>query len=280
MSDAGQYALLDFGQGRKLERFGACRIDRPAPAAGGRRTRPEAWPDPDARFNAAATGRRGTWESRLEAGHEWEIRLAELRFRLHLTDYGQVGIYPEQAANWQWLQSVIGGRVQPPKVLNLFAYTGAASLVAARAGADVTHVDAARTAVKWARHNAALSGLEQAPIRWIVDDVTTYVGRELKREQCYQGIILDPPSFGRGPRGQTWSFQHDLPPLLKNCFQLMPPDDAFLLLTCHTSGVTPDALQKLVHRLSPHGAGKAGPLELVAADGRRLPCGAYVRWPA
>ncbi len=225
------YQLLDFGQGRKLERFGRWVLDRPAPAAEGLERRdPARWAGADARYDRQAG--RGRWSPAIE--ESWPLRFAELALELKLTEFGQVGVFPEQADNWTWLAEQVRAHGRPVRVLNLFAYTGAATLSAAAAGAEVTHVDAAPGVVAWARRNALLSDLSEAPIRWIVDDALKFVGRELKRGRRYDGLVLDPPAYGHGPHGEVWKLETDFGKLLSSCLELAGGRPAFMLLTCHS----------------------------------------------
>jgi len=249
MFDPKEYQLLDFGDGRRLERFGDVTLDRPAPAA--ERFRPadvERWDESNARF---LRGRKktGRWEGR--APENWEIRHGRAVFELHRSPFGHLGVFPEQADNWdridravRQLQESLG---RPPVVLNLFAYTGGSTLAAALAGAEVTHVDAAGNTVARARKNAELSGLADAPIRWIVEDALKFVKREVKRDRRYDGIILDPPSYGHGAKGQVWRLSNHLAPLLRNCLQLtVDSPSRFVLLTCHTPGYEHRTLKEIL----------------------------------
>ncbi len=228
-----QYRLLDFGGGRKLERFGRWVFDRPAPAAEGVERRDAArWAQADARYDRQAETSR--WSGATAIDESWPLRFGELALELRLTEFGQLGIYPEQADNWDWIGQQVRAHGRPVRVLNLFAYTGVATLAAAAAGAEVTHVDAAANVVAWARRNAILSDLSEAPIRWIAEDATKFVGRELKRGRRYDGLILDPPAYGHGPRGEVWKLETDLDALLAGCFELAGGLPAFMLLTCHS----------------------------------------------
>jgi len=219
-SEHDQYELIDFGRGRRLERFGAILLDRPWPAVERHEpNRPEDWERADARFEGPRAG-RGRWVARRTLPETWTIELASLRFQLKPTPWGQVGVFPEQRANWQWIARQFGaqahagvpaGAAGPAeseprrlRLLNLFAYTGGSTLAAAAQGAEVVHVDAAANIVAWARRNAALSALEEHPIRWIVEDAQKFVRRELRRGNQYDGVILDPPSYGHGAHGEVW----------------------------------------------------------------------------
>jgi 23S rRNA (cytosine1962-C5)-methyltransferase len=280
-----QYELLDFGGGRRLERFGAVVLDRPCPAAAGHPRRGSAadWSQATARFQIT-TRDAGQWKLRRGATlpTAWQIQCESAVLELRPTPFGHIGVFPEQAANWDWLAARIRGAGRPLKVLNLFAYTGAATLAAAQAGAAVTHVDAARNIVAWARHNAELSQLADAPIRWIVDDARKFVQRELRRGASYDAVILDPPSYGHGPRGETWKIERHLPELLADCATLTAASRAFFVLSGHSPSFGPAELQaSLADALCGHcqGGVRGGGLWLSTPDRRRLPSGAVARWP-
>jgi 23S rRNA (cytosine1962-C5)-methyltransferase len=284
MFSEDQYALLDFGRGRKLERFGAVVLDRPAPAAA--RTLPQSarlWGTAHARFERPAKrGGSGKWVERHDVPDSWFIRHAELRFALRLGESGNVGVFPEQATNWDWIRRQVHRSSSPLRVLNLFAFTGGSTLAAAAAGAEVTHVDAARTAVQWARRNAEISHLGSAPIRWIVEDASKYARRELKRGRTFDAVILDPPSYGHGPKGEPWKISQHLPGLLQTCQQLLSPRCGFVLITCHSPGFGPAELEALLaDTLFGHcqSGARARRLHLETNDRRRLPSGIVARWP-
>jgi 23S rRNA (cytosine1962-C5)-methyltransferase len=288
-----RYRLVDFGRGRKLEQFGPWLLDRPCPAATGPPASPRVWSRATARFAGPRTG-SGAWSP---SPSDWRPAAVELdfepvagrRFALALEPLpsGQLGLFPEQQANWAWIarQAVAAGaaRGAAPKVLNLFAYTGGSTLAAALAGAEVCHVDAARSVVARARRNAqrAAAGL---PVRWLVEDALRFCRREVQRGQRYDAVILDPPSFGRGPRGEAWVIGRDLPRLLDLCGQLTGGCPAFALASCHTPGIEADALAAALRvGLPPRGGTPevaCGDLTLVADDGRLLPSGCFARWPA
>lgn len=278
MLSADQYQLLDFGEGRKLERFGGVVLDRPSPAADGRAKRsPEIWGTANACYERTS-GDRGVWSVRGELPQPWSIAAQTFHLDLKLTEFGHLGVFPEQAANWKWLAEQVRAAGGKAKVLNLFAYTGASTLACAAAGADVVHIDAAQNTVNWARGNAEQSGLSQAPIRWIAEDALKFVSRELKRGQRYDAVILDPPSYGHGPKGEVWKLADHLPELLQACAELTAGRLRFLLLTCHTPGVGPDELCEMLRDCFGSEADlDAGEMNLVAADGRQLNSGAFAR---
>jgi 23S rRNA (cytosine1962-C5)-methyltransferase len=282
MSASDSYQLLDFGAGRKLERFGPYVLDRPSPAADrARRQQPELWNAATARFERRGDG-VGVWQENAPLATPWHLSFGDVTLELKLTEFGHLGIFPEQAGNWQWIADEVR-RAERPKVLNLFAYTGGSTLAAAAAGAEVVHVDAAANVVAWARRNAELSGLAEAPIRWIVDDAVKFVRRELKRGQKYDAVLLDPPAYGHGPAGQSWKLAAHLDELVAMCFELCRGRERFMLLTCHSGELaTAKTLLHYARELQPASAtdlvAVSADMNLGAANGSRLPCGAAVRW--
>ncbi len=280
-----EYQLLDFGAGRKLERFGACVLDRPAPAAtAAALRRPELWREADARYDRT-TGEQGAWIERGDMTATWSVRWRQIVLELKRTDFGHLGVFPEHARSWQWLSDQARSANRPLKVLNLFAYTGGATLALAAAGAEVVHVDSARNTVAWARRNAEQSELAAAPIRWIVEDARKFVARELRRGNSYDAVVLDPPTYGHGPQGQAWKLPDHLGDLLADCLSLIrpaPPDgqSCFVLLTCHTPGVERSEVESLFAAAGRSDRGRLSiePLALISAAGDRLPCGLEARW--
>jgi 23S rRNA (cytosine1962-C5)-methyltransferase len=286
-----QYELLDFGAGRKLERFGPVVVDRPAPAAeSDQKAHPEFWRDATARFDGPRTG-DGTWSPAPAKWlpNDWYFAhddAPSFRLQLDALPSGQIGVFPEQRDNWQWItRQVERARQQlgrAPKLLNLFAYTGGSTLAAAAAGAEVVHVDAARNIVDRARTNAALSGLADRPIRWIVEDALKFCRREAKRGNRYDGVVLDPPSYGHGPQGEVWQIGQQLLLLLKLCGQLTDDSRALVLVTCHSPGIGPAELAAYLadgifgHCGQPPATGE---LFLETTAGRRLLSGIFTRWP-
>lgn len=278
-------ALVDCGDGRRLDRFGPYLLDRPAPAAERLVAADRSsWLAAAARYERGHAG-PGAWHGSGVPTGRWPVRLGGLTFELRLTETGQVGVFIEQVPMWRWLRKRIRDAGRPISLLNLFAYTGGSSLAAASAGASVVHVDGSRGAVGWARRNAELSELSGASIRWIVDDVAAFVRRELKRGSRYDAVVLDPPSYGHGPRREQWRLEERLPELLRACATLTDGRRAFLLVTTHTPGFGPDRLEReLAAAIRPDelvlGQLESGPLELVAVSGVRLPLGAFARWIA
>lgn len=281
--DLPNYQLVDFGNGRKLERFDPFLIDRPSPAAEGHgRVDPDAWRQATARFERRGSKKKGSWNPKTALPATWKFSLGTFQLELKPTDFGHLGVFVEQAPNWNWIGRRIRATDRSPKVLNLFAYTGASTLAAAAAGAEVVHVDAARNVIAWARRNAEHSELTAAPIRWICEDALKFVDRELRRGHQYDAIILDPPSYGRGPKGETWKLTTDLLPLLHACGQLTAKRRDFVVLTCHSPGFGPAELEAcLADAMFGHcqAGGSARHLYLSTTDGRKLNAGVSVRWP-
>ena len=281
MFSPDDYQLLDFGDGRRLERFGSIVLDRPCPAAEGlARVSPAAWDQADARFERTE-GDEGRWIDRRPIAERWTVAHGAVQFELKRTEFGHVGLFPEQVANWDWIAQQLADAPRLVRVLNLFAYTGGSTLAVAAAGAEVTHVDAARNVVAWGRRNAELSGLAAAPIRWIAEDAAKYVGREWKRGSLYDAVILDPPSYGHGPRGEPWQIERNLPPLLELCGRLTAGRRRFVLLTCHTPQLGTDRLREMLADAmggADRGDVYADPLTIRSVGGRQLPSGVVVRW--
>lgn len=281
MFSIDQYQLLDFGQGRKLEQFGPYVLDRPAPAGQeAPQSFPPRWSSATARYERSR-GEQGVWLPSGALPARWRIEHQRVALELRPTPFGHLGLFPEQAENWGWLADRISSAGRTLEVLNLFAYTGGGTLSCAASGARVAHVDSARNVVQWARKNAALSGLSEAPIRWMVEDAARFVRRECKRGKTYDAVVLDPPTYGHGPHGESWRIDTDLLPLLTDCGQLTRCGASFGLLTCHSPGWGADELQGILRRsrlVSTLSELQADELYLTCSDGRRLPAGAFVRW--
>lgn len=239
------FGLVDSGHGKKLERYGPYLVIRPEPQCGWAPKYPELWDKADAIFDPDGEDDEGKWKYRGSPKETWPLGYDGVKFNGRFTAFRHLAFFPEQAANWAWQSKIIAQR-DNPHVLNLFGYTGVASLVAAKSGARVTHVDASKKAIGWARENAEMSGLQEAPIRWICEDARKYVQREVKRGTKYDGIILDPPKYGRGPDGQIWRLFEDMPELLGLCAQLLSDDAAFLLLNAYAARISGPALAHMM----------------------------------
>ncbi len=275
------YALLDSGGGRKLERYGRFTVVRPEPQClWAPRLPPEVWDRADAVFDPAGDEDEGRWRFRAAPVDTWPLAWGEVKFKGRFTAFRHLAFFPEQAANWAWLRDAVRGAGQP-RVLNLFGYTGVASLVMAEAGAAVTHVDASKKAVGWARENAELSGLADRPIRWITEDARKYVQREARRGSRYEGIILDPPKYGRGPGGEVWRLFDDLPELAGLCAELLSENAAFLVLNAYAERISGAALSGLLAEKLANRGGRIewGELSLVQDGGQRqVGMSFYARW--
>ena len=286
MLSSDDYRLIDFGHGHKLESFGGVIVQRQTPSAVGFERGRNAWPDADAFFRLAESPERagkGIWRGEVPESWRLGVSATPIELNLRQAPSGQVGVFPEQAENWRW---ILDRRelLDACRGLNLFAYTGGSTLVLADCGVAMTHVDSARSVVSWARENALQSGMQAAPIRWIVEDAVKYVMREGKRGKQYDVIVADPPSFGRGPSGQVWKLERDLPELLTQLVNLASPQLQLILISCHTPGVEAADLYRVCKaafgRLPHYGQGTAEAIELslMAQDGRRLPSGVCYRW--
>ncbi len=278
------YALLDCGDGMKQERWGGHVLIRPDPQIIWPRRSGRTWEHYDAIYHRSSRG-GGRWEYRTRLPEEWTVRYGELKFRIRPTNFKHTGLFPEQAVNWDWFSPLIAGSGRPVEVLNLFGYTGAATIAAAKAGAAVCHVDAAKGMVDWCRRNAELSGMSQAPIRYIADDCLKFVRREIRRGRRYDAIIMDPPSFGRGKGGEVWKLENDLWPFLRECRKLLSDRPLFFLVNAYTAYLSPTVLINLLGEALGDNVGRgtlsAGEVGLpVQSDGKILPCGIYARWCA
>ena len=275
------YELLDASDGERLERWGKYVLRRPDPQIIWKNSAThKAWNKADATYKRSSSGGGGWSKNTLPA--TWNISYGELSFRIKPMGFKHTGLFPEQAANWDWFSELIRNAHRPIKVLNLFAYTGGATVAAAKAGASVVHVDAAKGMVAQAKENAALSGLADAPIRYIVDDCKKFVEREIRRGNKYDAVIMDPPSYGRGPSGEVWKIEDSVDELITLTSQLLSNDPLFFLVNSYTTGLSPAAMQyilglKVVSRYG----GRLESEELglrVSATGLAIPCGASARW--
>ncbi len=275
------YEVLDTSGGEKLERWGDYILVRPDPQViwDTPRTNP-GWTTRNGHYHRSSRG-GGEWEF-FRLPEEWSIRYDRLTFRLKPFSFKHTGLFPEQAVNWDWCGSMIRSSRRPLRILNLFAYTGGATLSAALAGASVTHVDASRGMVGWAKENAAASGLSEAPIRWLVDDCVKFAEREIRRGSKYDGIIMDPPSYGRGPKGEIWKMEENIFSFLTLTARLLSDDAKFLLLNSYTTGLQPAVLHYMLSAAVARkfgGTVEAGEIGLPVTDtGLILPCGASGRW--
>lgn len=274
------YELVDSGDGRKLERFGSVLLDRPCSQAVWRpQLGREEWERADGVFTREP---KGQWTFRTTDPGTWTVSLGALQFELALTEFGHVGVFPEHRRVWERAETCVRDAPRPPgtiEVLNLFAYSGAATLALAHTGAAVCHLDASRTTVDWARRNAALNRLDGCPVRWIVEDARKYLRREVRRGHRYDGIVLDPPSFGRGTRQQVFKIETHLRRILDLCRQVLRDDALFVVLSCHTPGYTPTVLTHLLSQTFGAGPVEAGELLLEGGGGvLPVPSGAYAVW--
>lgn len=288
------YALLDSGEGRKLERYGSVIVDRPDAQAIWKHSSPDLWDEAQAVFSADNDEEgAGRWKRAPGLDDEWNMSFQDVRFICRFSAFRHVGVFPEQAAHWAWFAERISrakkaGRTL--KILNLFGYTGVASLVAAASGAEVTHVDASKKAIAWARENQALSGLENKPIRWICDDAAKFVAREGRRGNVYDGIILDPPKYGRGPKGEVWQVMENLPGLMDDCRAILAPKADFMILTAYAIRASFFMAHELMRDRVGDMDGSLTSGELVlteqpsegakAQNTRRLSTSMYSRWEA
>ena len=276
------YEVLDTGDGEKLERWGDVILRRPDPQTIWPKADPALWRQAQAHYHRSERG-GGEWEFLQRLPEKWEITFRDLRFWVRPTGFKHTGLFPEQAANWAWMADLIkaSGR-KDVKVLNLFGYTGAATLACASAGAHVTHVDAAKGMVQWAKENAVASGLADKPIHWMVDDCAKFIQREIRRGRKYDGIIMDPPSYGRGPSGEIWKMETSFYPFLQEVVKVLSDDPLFVIINSYTTGLAPSAVAyaaDVVFGEKHGGRTEAGELGLpVTESGLILPCGATGRW--
>lgn len=277
------YELLDCSKGEKLERWGTQLLVRPDPQAIWDTPRMHSgWHRPDARYARSSTG-GGQWASK-HVPERWQVRYDDLTFHVGLMNFKHTGIFPEQAANWVFAREQIRNAGRPIQVLNLFAYTGGATVACAAAGASVCHVDAAKGMVNWARDNARASGLEDRPIRWIIDDCAKFVEREIRRGRRYDAIIMDPPSYGRGPSGEVWKLEENLWPFVELVSGVLSDKPLFVLINSYTTGLAPSVLTYIMESIfTKRYGGHTVSDELglpVSVSGLALPCGATGRWTA
>lgn len=283
-----QYELLDSGDARKLERFGQYTLIRPEKQAMWKVSKPELWNNVDAEY-IRSNEKFGEWKIISNMPREWIFKHNSMSMMLRLTPFGHTGIFPEQSEQWAFIQDVIlnhisnHSTVQPlnhPKILSLFSYTGAATLAAAAAGAEVTHVDASKPAITWAVENQKLSQLDNKPIRWIVDDALKFVKREERRGNKYDGIIMDPPKFGRGPKGEVWQFEKDFPELLESAARIFSNTPVFFLVTAYAVPISPITLGNMLQNYLSSENIEYGELTIEDSAKKLLPTALYTRWKA
>lgn len=281
-NDWHDYECIDTGDGDKLERWGDVVLRRPDPQIiWPIRKETAAWKQADAHYHRSSSG-GGQWEMKRELPDRWVIGYDRLRFYIKPTGFKHTGLFPEQAVNWRWMMDKIAAAGRPVKVLNLFAYTGGASVACASAGAEVCHVDASKGVVQWAKENLQLSGLGQRPVRFITDDVFKFVQREERRGNKYDAIIMDPPSYGRGPSGETWKLETNLYPFVEFCVQLLSDKPLFFLINSYTTGLSPTVMHNILSMTvaRKHGGRiTCGEIGLpITASGLFLPAGILSRW--
>lgn len=283
-SDWKDYEVIDTSAGEKLERWGKYRLVRPDPQVIWDTPRDsQLWRRKNGHYHRSKKG-GGEWEF-FDLPKKWQISYKDLTFQLQPFSFKHTGLFPEQAVNWDWFSSIIKEETKKGKeikVLNLFAYTGGATLAAAAAGAKVTHVDASKGMVNWAKENAAASGLSDAPIRWLVDDCVKFVEREIRRGNTYDAIIMDPPSYGRGPKGEIWKIEESIYPFLQLCMNILVEKPLFFLVNSYTTGLQPAVLTYMMStQLIPRFGGTVVADEIglpVTSNDLVLPCGASGRW--
>ncbi len=275
------YEVLDTGYGEKLERWGKVILRRPDPQVIWPADNESLWKKADAHYHRSQSG-GGEWEFLKKVPEQWTISYKGLTFRVRPTGFKHTGLFPEQAANWDWMSGLIENAGRPIRVLNLFAYTGGATMACMKAGAEVCHVDAAKGMVLWAKENMELSGLSDKPARFIVDDALKFVQREQRRGKTYDGILMDPPSYGRGPDGQVWKLENEVYGLVSECAKLLSDDPLFFLINGYTTGLQPAVLKNLIEKtVVPMHGGKATADEVglpISGSNVVLPCGASGRW--
>lgn len=279
LKSSKDYELLDSGEGEKLERFGKIVLSRPDPQTLWKKHSSEVeWKKADAIFSRE--GKDGKWSLKKDVPNKWEIEFADLKFYIKPTAFKHTGLFPEQALNWEWMRKAISERGEC-EVLNLFGYTGGATLSCAKAGAKVVHVDSSKSAVSWARENAELSGLSDKPIRWIIEDVRIFVEREIKRGRKYDGIVMDPPAFGHGPAKELWKIEDHFLPLVANCLQLLSDKPLFFIINGYSAGYSSVAYENNLLSLKEKFGGTIEKGELAIEEketARLLPCGIFARW--
>jgi len=278
------YELIDSGEGKKLERYGKYLLSRPDPEALWKRSLSDKeWDKTDLEF--IRSGTKNKWIIKNGVPNNWNISFGDFTFSVKPTSFKHTGLFPEQLPNWQWMAKLIEEsktkRKEPIKVLNLFAYTGGATLACAKAGAEVCHVDGSKAAVVWARENAELSGLKDAPVRWLIEDVILFLKREIKRGRFYDAIVMDPPSFGHGPKDEIWKIEENFLNLMDLCKQVLSVDPLFILINGYTAGYSSIVYENNLSDMMSEYDGKVEGGELVIEDTtskKILPCGIFAKW--
>ena len=278
--DWKDYEIIDMANGEKLERWGNVTLIRPDPQIIWKeKTFPEKWNTANARYNRSSSG-GGGWKYNKKVPENWQIKYRDLTFNIKPMGFKHTGLFPEQAVNWDWMIEKIKNAGRPIKVLNLFAYTGGATVACSYAGAQVCHVDSSKGMTTWAKENVASSGLSKRPVRFIVDDVVKFVNREIRRGNTYQAIIMDPPSYGRGTNGEVWKFEENIADLVDLCAKILAEDALFFLINSYTTGISSTVLENIL-RMKIHKKGKFfnGEVGLPMSNSKLiLPCGIYGRW--
>ena len=281
-NDWKDYKILDMADGKKLEKWGDVILSRPDPQIIWKdKTYPEKWKNINATYHRSKTG-GGAWEYKKKVPQQWQIKYKKLTFNIKPMGFKHTGLFPEQAVNWDWMINKIQNSNREIKVLNLFAYTGGATVACSYAGASVCHVDSSKGMVAWAKENIQASGSQDRTVRYIVDDVIKFVNREIRRGNKYDAIIMDPPSYGRGANGEVWKFEENLPELVNLCTQVLSDKPLFFLINSYTTGISSTVLQNILElTVSKKYKGKVsnGEIGLPMTNSKMvLPCGIYGRW--
>ena len=276
-----EYEILDMANGEKLERWGEYKLIRPDPQIIWKeKTYPEKWGKVNARYNRSKTG-GGNWDFKTKLPAAWQVKYQNLTFNIKPMGFKHTGLFPEQAVNWDWMIDKIKKSKREIKVLNLFAYTGGATVACLSAGASVCHVDSSKGMVSWAKENVVSSGLEKRPVRYIIDDVIKFVQREIRRGNKYDAIIMDPPSYGRGASGEVWQFENNISDLVNLCTQILSDNPLFFLINSYTTGISAEVLSNILKINLKQYKGKitAGEIGLPMKNSELvLPCGIFGRW--
>ena len=278
------YELIDSGEGEKLERYGTQILSRPDPQAIWPKADPAIWKSASAVFaSPSSRGGKGGWKEIMELPESWPISFGGLGFNIRLSAFKHTGIFPEHKPSWEWMDGVILGEKKSRKIsaLNLFGYTGGATLAAAKAGAEVVHLDGSKVAVNWAKENAKISGLSDSPIRWIIDDAVSFVRREARRGNKYDGLVMDPPAYGHGPNGETWQIEDDLLKMLLLCREIMADEPLFIILNGYAAGYSAIGYANLIEEVFPFAKGEVERGEIGIRETAReliLPSGIFARW--